>query len=123
MELRLEMVTVPVADVDRAKAFYVERVGFSTVQDVRVDAQHRFVELLPPGSPCSIALTAGYVDSAPGSVQGIQVNVDDVDEVRALLHDRGVDVSEIQEYPWGRFCFFADPDGNGWSVHEPPSTH
>jgi predicted enzyme related to lactoylglutathione lyase len=117
------MVTVPVADVDRAKAFYVERVGFSTVQDVRVDAQHRFVELLPPGSPCSIALTAGYVDSAPGSVQGIQVNVDDVDEVRALLHDRGVDVSEIQEYPWGRFCFFADPDGNGWSVHEPPSTH
>jgi predicted enzyme related to lactoylglutathione lyase len=123
MELRLEMVTVPVADVDRAKAFYVERVGFSTVQDVRVDAQHRFVELLPPGSPCSIALTAGHVDSAPGSVQGIQVNVDDVDEVRALLHDRGVDVSEIQEYPWGRFCFFADPDGNGWSVHEPPSTH
>jgi predicted enzyme related to lactoylglutathione lyase len=123
MELRLEMVTVPVADVDRAKAFYVERVGFSTVQDVHVDAQHRFVELLPPGSPCSIALTAGYVDSAPGSVQGIQVNVDDVDEVRALLHDRGVDVSEIQEYPWGRFCFFADPDGNGWSVHEPPSTH
>jgi catechol 2,3-dioxygenase-like lactoylglutathione lyase family enzyme len=123
MELRLEMVTVPVADVDRAKAFYVERVGFSTVQDVRVDAQHRFVELLPPGSPCSIALTAGYVDSAPGSVQGIQVNVDDVDEVRALLHDRGVEVSEIQEYPWGRFCFFADPDGNGWSVHEPPSTH
>jgi catechol 2,3-dioxygenase-like lactoylglutathione lyase family enzyme len=123
MELRLEMVTVPVADVDRAKAFYVERVGFSTVQDVRVDAQHRFVELLPPGSPCSIALTAGYVDSAPGSLQGIQVNVDDVDEVRALLRDRGVEVSEIQEYPWGRFCFFADLDGNGWSVHEPPSDH
>jgi catechol 2,3-dioxygenase-like lactoylglutathione lyase family enzyme len=123
MELRLEMVTVPVADVDRAKAFYVERVGFSTVQDVHIDAQHRFVELLPPGSPCSIALTAGYVDSAPGSLQGIQVNVDGVDEVRALLHDRGVEVSEIQEYPWGRFCFFADPDGNGWSVHEPPSTH
>jgi catechol 2,3-dioxygenase-like lactoylglutathione lyase family enzyme len=84
MELRLEMVTVPVADVDRAKAFYVERVGFSTVQDVHIDAQHRFVE---------------------------------------LLRDRGVEVSEIQEYPWGRFCFFADPDGNGWSVHEPPSTH
>jgi catechol 2,3-dioxygenase-like lactoylglutathione lyase family enzyme len=123
MEMRLEMVTVPVADVDRAKAFYVERVGFSTVQDVHVDAQHRFVELLPPASPCSIALTAGYVDSAPGSLQGIQVNVDDVDEVRALLRDRGVEVSEIQEYPWGRFCFFADPDGNGWSVHEPTSTH
>jgi uncharacterized glyoxalase superfamily protein PhnB len=93
------------------------------VQDVHVDAQHRFVELLPPESPRSLALTAGYVDSAPGSLQGIQVNVDDVDEVRALLRDRGVEVSEIQEYPWGRFCFFADPDGNGWSVHEPPSTH
>jgi catechol 2,3-dioxygenase-like lactoylglutathione lyase family enzyme len=123
MELRLEMVTVPVADVDRARAFYVERVGFSTVQDVHIDAEHRFVELLPPGSPCSIALTAGYVDSAPGSLQGIQVNVDDVDEVHALLRDRGVEVLEIQEYPWGRFCFFADPDGNGWSVHEPPSSH
>jgi predicted enzyme related to lactoylglutathione lyase len=121
MFLRLELVTVPVSDVDRAKAFYVEQVGFSVEQDVHVDDEHRFVELLPPGSPCSIALTTGYVDSQPGSLKGIQVNVDDADEVHAGLRDRGVDVSEIEEYPWGRFCFFSDPDGNGWSVHEPPS--
>ena len=121
MELRLELVSVPVADVDRAKTFYGERVGFGCEQDVRVDETHRFVELVPPGSACSIALTAGYVDSVPGSLQGIQVNVDDVDRVHAMLRDRGVEVSAIAEYPWGRFCFFSDPDGNGWSVHEPPS--
>ena len=120
MELRLELVTVPVADIDRAKAFYVDQVGFSSAQDIRVDEAHRFVELTPPGSSCSIALTIGYVDSEPGSLQGLQVNVDDVDEVHTMLRDRRVDVSTIQEYPWGRFCFFADPDGNGWSVHEPP---
>jgi predicted enzyme related to lactoylglutathione lyase len=121
MQLRLELVTVPVSDVDRAKAFYVDQVGFSSEQDVQVDDEHRFVELMPPGSPCSIALTTGYVEAEPGSLQGIQVNVDDVEEVHAFLRDRGVDVSGIQEYPWGRFCFFSDPDGNGWSVHEPPS--
>jgi predicted enzyme related to lactoylglutathione lyase len=123
MQLRLELVTVPVSDVDRAKAFYVDQVGFSSEQDVQVDDEHRFVELMPPGSPCSIALTTGYVEAEPGSLQGIQVNVDDVEEVHAFLRDRGVDVSGIQEYPWGRFCFFSDPDGNGWSVHEPPSPH
>jgi predicted enzyme related to lactoylglutathione lyase len=111
MNLRLELVTVPVSDVDRAKAFYVDQVGFTIEQDVRVDEEHRFVELMPPGSPCSIALTTGYVDSQPGSLEGIQVNVDDVEEVHAFLRDRGVDVSEIQEYPWGRFCFISDPDG------------
>jgi len=99
MELRLELVIVPVSDVDRAKAFYVDRVGFTSEQDVVIDAEHRFVELMPPGSPCSIALTTGYVDSEPGSIKGIQVNVDDVDQVHAFLRDRDVDVSEIQEYP------------------------
>ena len=122
MHLRLELVTVPVSDVDRAKAFYVERVGFAIEQDVEVDEEHRFVELMPPGSPCSIALTAGYVESEPGSLEGIQLNVDDVDEVHAFLRDRDVEVSEIQSFPWGRFCFFSDPDGNGWSVHEPPAS-
>jgi hypothetical protein len=78
---------------------------------------------MPPGSSCSIALTTGYVDSEPGSLKGIQVNVDDVGEVHAFLRDRGVEVSGIQEYPWGRICFLSDPDGNGWSVHEPPSPH
>ena len=120
MDLRLELVTVPVSDVDRAKAFYVDQVGFAVEQDHRVDESHRFVEPTPPGSPCSIAITTGYVDSEPGSLKGIQLNVDDVGVVQASLRGRGVEVSDIQEYPWGRFCFFADPDGNGWSVHEPP---
>jgi predicted enzyme related to lactoylglutathione lyase len=120
VDLRLELVTVPVSDVDRARAFYVDQVGFAVEQDHRVDESHRFVELTPPGSPCSIAITTGYVDSEPGSLKGIQLNVDDVGVVQASLRGRGVEVSDIQEYPWGRFCFFADPDGNGWSVHEPP---
>ena len=118
MLFRLEMVTIPVSDVDRAKAFYVDRVGFAVEQDRRIDAEHRFVELIPPGSPCTIALTAGYIDAAPGSLQGVQVNVDDAEAAHAFLRDRGVDVSDVQAFPWGRFCFFTDPDGNGWSVHE-----
>ena len=103
------MITVPVSDVDRAKD-YVDRVGFTVTQDVRLDDDHRFVELTPPGSPCSIALTAGYVDAEPGSLRGVQVNVDDADAAHDFLRGRGVEVSEIQTYPWGRFCFFSDPD-------------
>jgi catechol 2,3-dioxygenase-like lactoylglutathione lyase family enzyme len=118
MLFRLEMVTVPVADVDRAKAFYVDRLGFSPEQDVQIDDGHRFVELAPPGSSCTIALTSGYVDAEPGSLQGVQLNVEDADAARAFLASRGVDVTGVQAYPWGRFCFFSDPDGNGWSVHE-----
>ena len=124
MDLRLELIAVPVSDVDRAKTFYVDQAGFSVEQDVRVDEHHRFVELVPPGSPCSIALTSGYVDSEPGSLKGLQLNVDDADEAHAFLHDRGVNVSEIEDHPWGRFCFFDDPDGNEWSVHGPlPQVH
>ena len=119
MIFRLELVTVPVSDVDRAKAFYVDRAGFDVEQDVRVDDTHRFVELMPPGSPCSIALTTGYIDAAPGSIQGLQLNVDDADAAHAFLRDRGVEVSAIETYPWGLFCFFSHPDGNGGSVHEP----
>jgi predicted enzyme related to lactoylglutathione lyase len=121
MMFRLALVTVPVADLDRAKTFYVERAGFVVEQDVRVDASHRFVELVPPGSPCSIALTQGYIDAAPGSLRGLQVNVDDIEAARTFLTSRGVQVSEVEVYPWGRFCFFTDPDGNTWSVHEPPT--
>jgi len=120
VEFRLEMVTVPVADVGLAVEFYVERLGFSVEQDVHVDESHRFLELIPPGSSCSIALTSGFIDARPGALQGIQLNVDDVDAARALLFARGVAVSEVQEFPWGRFCFFSDRDGNGWSVHEVP---
>ena len=119
MIFRLELVTVPVSDVARAKAFYVDQVGFTAEQDHQVDEAHRFVELMPPGSPCSIALTTGYVDPEPGSLQGIQLNVDDADAAHAFLRDRDVHVTEIEEYPRGRFCFFSDPDGNGWSVHGP----
>jgi hypothetical protein len=96
-----------------------DQVGFSVEQDIQVDENHRFVELMPPGSPCSIALTTGYIDSKPGSLKGVQLNVENVDEVHAFLRDHDVDVSEIQDYPWGRFCFFSDPDGNGWSIHGP----
>jgi catechol 2,3-dioxygenase-like lactoylglutathione lyase family enzyme len=122
---RLEMVTVPVADVDRAKAFYVDRVGFAVEQDVRIDEGHRFVELAPPGSPCTIALTEGYVDAAPGSLRGAQFNVPDAEAAHVFLRDRGVDVSDVRTLPWGRFCSFSDPDGNTWSVHEvgEPPTH
>jgi predicted enzyme related to lactoylglutathione lyase len=119
VDLRLEMVTVPVADVDRALSFYAG-LGFAVAQDVRVDPSHRFVELVPPGSTCSIALTEGYVDSAPGSLKGVQLNVEDAQAAYAWLVERGAQVSPVQEFPWGRFCFFTDPDGNEWSVHEPP---
>ncbi len=122
MDLRLELVTVPVSNIDRAKAFYAEQVGFSVEQDVQVDDAHRFVELVPPGSQCSIALQTGYVDSVPGSLAGVQLNVDNLDEVHAFLRRQGVAVSDVQDYPWGRFCFFSDPDGNDWSIHGPLPT-
>jgi catechol 2,3-dioxygenase-like lactoylglutathione lyase family enzyme len=112
------MVTVPVADVERAKTFYVDQLGFSPDQDVQIDDAHRFVELTPPGSTCTIALTSGYIDAAPGSLKGVQLNVEDADAARAFLLARGVEVTSVHAYPWGRFCFFSDPDGNGWSVHE-----
>jgi hypothetical protein len=117
--LRLELVTVPVVDVDRVKAFYVGQVDFHVEPVVRVDDGHRFVELLPPGSACSIALTTGDTHAVPGSVQGVQVNVDDMEDVHASLRARGVGVAEVQDYPWGRFCFFSAPDGDGWSMREP----
>jgi len=121
VRLSLEMVTVPVADVDRAKAFYVDQVGFHADIDVRTDGDRRFVRLTPPGSVCCVAIGEGWIDSAPGSLQGTQLVVEDVDEARAFLVARGVEVTGVQRYPWGRFCFFSDPDGNGWSVQEPPA--
>src|SRR4051812_10775398 len=113
MEFRLEMVTVPVADIDDAKAFYVDRLGFTAVQDVKIDDAHRFVEVVPPGSLCTVALTFGYIEAKPGSLQGVQLNVDDAERANALLRERGVNVTEVQTFPWGRFFFFSDPDGNG----------
>ena len=120
MEWKIELVTVPVSDVDRAKAFYVDQVGFNADHDHAVGDGLRFVQLTPPGSACSIALGEGITDAAPGSVPGIQMVVGDADAARAELAARGVEVSEVQEFPWGRFVFFNDPDGNRWSVQELP---
>jgi predicted enzyme related to lactoylglutathione lyase len=121
MEWKLELVAVPVSDVDRAKAFYTEKVGFSADHDHTVSDDMRFVQLTPPGSACSIALGTGIVTSTPGSVQGLQLVVSDIAAARAELVDRGVEVSEVQDFPWGSFVFFSDPDGNGWSVQQLPA--
>ena len=118
IDWRLELVQVPVSDVDRAKAFYVEQIGFNPDHDHQVDEQVRFVQLTPRGSACSISLTTGAHQMTPGSVEGLQLVVDDADAARAELIERGVEASEVQEFPWGRFVFFKDPDGNGWSVQE-----
>ena len=118
IEWRLELVQVPVSDVDRAKAFYVDRVGFIAEHDHQVNEELRFVQLTPPGSACSIALTTGAHQMQPGSVAGLQLVVEDADAARAELVERGVEASEVEEFPWGRFVFFADPDGNGWAVQE-----
>jgi predicted enzyme related to lactoylglutathione lyase len=118
MDWKLELVVVPVSDVDRAKAFYAEQVGFNADHDHKVSDGIRFVQLTPPGSACSIALGQGLVDTPPGSVAGLQLVVPDIGTARNELADRGVEVSEIQEFPWGWFVFFADPDGNRWSVQQ-----
>jgi predicted enzyme related to lactoylglutathione lyase len=120
MDWKLELVAVPVSDVDRAKAFYTEQAGFNVDHDHTVSDEIRFVQLTPPGSACSIALGTGIVDTPPGSVQGLQLVVADVEAARAALVERGTEVSEVQEFPWGSFVFFSDPDGNGWSVQELP---
>ena len=118
MDWRLELVQVPVSDVDRAKAFYTEQAGFNADHDHRVSDEIRFVQLTPPGSPTSIALGTGMSDMAPGSVHGLQLVVEDVEAARAELAARGVEVSEVQDFPWGSFVLFSDPDGNSWSVQE-----
>ena len=120
MDMKLELVAVPVTDVDRAKAFYAEQVGFAVDHDHRVSDEVRFVQLTPPGSACSIAIGLGVTEAEPGSVKGMQVVVADIERAHAQLVDRGVDVSDIQDFPWGRFVFFQDPDGNGWAVQEIP---
>jgi predicted enzyme related to lactoylglutathione lyase len=120
MDFKLELVAVPVSDVDRAKAFYTEQVGFNADHDHKVSDEIRFVQLTPPGSACSIAIGQGVVDTPPGSAQGLQLVVSDIHAARAELVERGVEVGEVQEFPWGSFVFFKDPDGNGWSVQQIP---
>jgi len=118
MDFRLELVQVPVSDVDRAKAFYTEKAGFNADHDHQVSDDLRFVQLTPPGSPTSIAIGSGVSQMPPGSVEGLQLVVSDIEAARAELAEGGVDVSEVQTFPWGRFVFFSDPDGNGWAVQE-----
>jgi catechol 2,3-dioxygenase-like lactoylglutathione lyase family enzyme len=121
VDWKLELVAIPVSDVDRAKEFYVDKVGFNADHDHKVTDELRFVQLTPPGSACSIALGTGIVDTPPGSVKGIQLVVPEIHAARAELVERGVEVSDVQEFAWGKFVFFQDPDGNGWSVQEIPA--
>ena len=119
MDWRLELVQVPVSDVDRAKEFY-ERVGFVTEHDHQVSDELRFVQLTPPGSPTSIAIGTGFGEMEPGSLEALQLVVADIQAAREHLLERDVEVGEVQEFPWGSFVFFADPDGNRWSVQQIP---
>jgi predicted enzyme related to lactoylglutathione lyase len=121
MILQIEDRYWPQSDVDRAKAFYAERAGFIAEHDHQVDESIRFVQLTPPGSACSIAIGSGLTEAAPGSAQGLQLVVADAEAAHRELADRGVEVSEIQDFPWGRFVFFKDPDGNGWALQELPA--
>jgi catechol 2,3-dioxygenase-like lactoylglutathione lyase family enzyme len=118
MDMRLELVSVPVSDPDVSIAFYRDKAGFVLDHDHKVSDEIRFVQLTPPGSACSIAIGKGISQKEPGSVEGLQVVVDDIEEARATLAAGGVEVSDVQDYPWGRFVYFSDPDGNGWAVQQ-----
>lgn len=120
MDWKIELVAIPVSDVDRAKAFYVDQVGFNDDHDYVINENLRFVQLTPPGSACSIVLGTGITEMAPGSQKGVQIVVPDADAARDELRSRGVDASEVDEQPWGRFVFFADPDGNTWALQQLP---
>lgn len=121
MDWKLELIPVPVSDVDRAKAFYTEKAGFNADIDRQVSDELRFIQLTPPGSGCSIAIGTGIVDTPPGSAKGLQLVVADIEAARQELAGRGLDAGEVQDFPWGRFLFFDDPDGNGWSVQQLPA--
>ena len=120
MQMKLELIPVPVSDVDRAKAFYTETIGFHADHDYQVTDELRFVQLTPPGSACSIAIGTGLTEMTPGSIKGLQMVVADIQEAREELVRHGADVSEIEVYPWGSFVFFSDPDGNTWALQQLP---
>ncbi len=122
MDMRLELVPVPVSDVERAKSFYVDKAGFVLDHDQRVNESLRFIQLTPPGSACSITIGDGIAaDMVPGSLKGLQVVVDDIDQAHGELEARGAPVSGVTDLPWGRFVYFEDPDGNSWAVQEVPA--
>ena len=118
VDMKLELVAIPVSDVDRAKAFYTDKIGFNADHDHTVSEEIRFVQLTPPGSACSIAIGKGITDAAPGSVTGLQAVVDDIEAARNELVARGAEVSDVHDLDWGRFVFFADPDGNKWALQQ-----
>ena len=121
MQMKLELIPVPVTDVDRAKAFYTDKIGFHADFDQQVREDLRFVQLTPPGSACSIVIGVGITSMQPGSLEGLLMVVQDVKAVREELVKRGVDISEIDVQPWGSFAYFRDPDGNSWSLQQLPS--
>jgi predicted enzyme related to lactoylglutathione lyase len=118
MDWKIELVAIPVTDVDRAKSFYVDQVGFTADHDHQVNENLRFVQLTPPGSACSIVLGTGITQMPPGSQKGVQIVVADADAARAHLVANGVNASDVDDQPWGRFVYFADPDGNTWSLQQ-----
>jgi predicted enzyme related to lactoylglutathione lyase len=120
VDWKLELVAIPVSDVDGAKAFYADQVGFHVDHDHTVSDEIRFVQLTPPGSACSITFGKGITEAQPGSVKGVQMVVADIQQAHAELAGRGVEVSDVQEFPWGSFVFFSDPDGNAWAVQQLP---
>jgi predicted enzyme related to lactoylglutathione lyase len=120
MDWKIELIAIPVTDVERAKSFYADKVGFHMDSDHQVSEGLRFIQLTPPGSACSIALGEGITEAAPGSAQGVQIVVADIQAAHDELTQRGVEVSDVQEFPWGKFVFFSDPDGNRWSVQQLP---
>jgi catechol 2,3-dioxygenase-like lactoylglutathione lyase family enzyme len=120
MDMKIELVAIPVTDVDRAKSFYVDQVGFHADHDHQVNPELRFVQLTPPGSACSIVMGVGITEMAPGSQKGVQMVVADAQACRDQLIANGVDASRVDEQPWGKFVFFADPDGNTWALQELP---
>jgi catechol 2,3-dioxygenase-like lactoylglutathione lyase family enzyme len=121
MDYKLELVAIPVSDPDEAKAFYTEKLGFNADHDHRVSDELRFIQLTPPGSACSITFGVGISNSPPGSLQGLQLVVEDIEAAHAELSGRGVALSDIQDFDWGRFIFFTDPDGNGWAIQQLPA--
>ncbi|TMD65666.1 MAG: glyoxalase [Chloroflexi bacterium] len=120
MDWKLELVAVPVSDVDRAKAFYTQQVGLHADHDQQVNADLRFVQLTPPGSACSICIGTGLTKMKPGSLEGLQMVVPDIEKAHQELAGRGVDVSHIEDLAWGRFVYFSDPDGNKWALQQVP---
>ena len=120
MDWKLELVAVPVSDVDRAKAFYTEKVGLHADHDQQVNEELRFVQLTPPGSACSICIGIGLTQMKPGSLEGLQMVVPDIEKAHQQLVGNGAEVSGIEDLPWGRFVYFSDPDGNKWAVQELP---